>query len=541
MVSRLQICFLVVLLLGRLVAVQAQVSHVWVADQEDGTYKNPILHADYSDPDVIRVGEDFYLISSSFNSAPGLPILHSRDLVNWTIIGHALPKQFPIDVFEKPQHGKGVWAPSIRYHNGLFYIYFPDPDYGIYVTTAKQIKGPWSNPQLVKKGIGLIDPCPLWDNDGKAYLTFALAGSRAGIKSVLLVSEMTPDGLHVSDAVTLVLNGHAQHPTVEGPKFYKRNGYYYISAPAGGVATGWQVVLRAKNPLGPYEEKIVLAQGNTDINGPHQGAWVDTPTGEWWFIHFQDKGPYGRVVHLQPMSWQDNWPVLGEDPAKTGIGQPVTTWKKPNVGKKYPLQTPQESDDFSNSTLGLQWQWNANPQLYFGFPSTLGYFFHPTFLQESTASNLYDFPNMLLQKFPAPTFTATAKMAIFPNKQLQTEQWGLIVKGFSYAWIGLTYRDGKKYVVYQVAQQAKQGKIPLEKILTEWTNDTLYLRVVVQPNAQCRFAYSADGETFTWASDINFQAEEGQWIGSQLGFFAARKEKTNDAGYAQIDWFKITP
>src|ERR1700730_1909018 len=234
------------------------VSKVWVADNGNGTYKNPIINADYSDPDAIRVGGDFYLVASSFENIPGLPILHSKDLVNWTIIGHALKQQLPFDHFSLPRHGEGVWAPSIRYHNNEFYIYYPDPDFGIYLSKAKKITGPWSEPLLVQAGKGLIDPCPLWDADGKVYLVHAFAGSRAGFKSVIAVKRLNSDGTKVLDDGVLVYDGHETDPTIEGPKFYKRNGYYYIFAPAGGVSAGWQLVLRARNVYGPYERKIVM-------------------------------------------------------------------------------------------------------------------------------------------------------------------------------------------------------------------------------------------------------------------------------------------
>ncbi len=278
------------------------ISKVWVADLGNGNYKNPILNADYSDPDAIRVGDDFFMVASSFDAVPGLPVLHSKDLVNWTILTHALKRQPPFEHFEKTQHGNGVWAPSIRYHNDEFYIYYPDPDFGIYLTKAKKAEGPWSEPVLIENGKGLIDPCPLWDEDGKVYLVYAYAGSRAGIKSVIAVKKLNTEGIKTLDEGVIVYDGHENDPTIEGPKFYKRNGYYYIFAPAGGVPTGWQLVLRSKNIYGPYERKVVMDQGKSPVNGPHQGAWVDTQTGEDWFLHFQDKEAYGRVVHLQPMA-----------------------------------------------------------------------------------------------------------------------------------------------------------------------------------------------------------------------------------------------
>src|SRR3954468_8182629 len=296
------------------VSAQNALSKVWVADQGNGTYKNPVLNADYSDPDAIRVGEDFYLTASSFEDIPGLPILHSKDLVNWSIIGHALLRQPPYQHFETPRHGDGVWAPAIRYHNGEFYIYYPDPDFGIYCIKSKKAEGPWSAPVLVEGGKGLIDPCPLWDDDGNVYLVHAFAGSRAGIKSIVVIKKLSADGLHVLDAGTIVYDGHQLDPTIEGPKLYKRNGYYYIFAPAGGVSTGWQLVLRSKNIYGPYERKVVMDQGTSPINGPHQGAWVTTGSGEDWFLHFQDAEAYGRIVRLQPMRWKDDCTVIGEAP-----------------------------------------------------------------------------------------------------------------------------------------------------------------------------------------------------------------------------------
>ena len=228
------------------------------ADNGDGTYTNPILSADYSDPDVIRVGEDFWLTASSFNCIPGLPILHSKDLVNWQVVNYALKKQPPFAVFDKPQHGGGVWAPAIRYHKGEYFIIYPDPDFGIYMTKTRDPLGDWSEPILMKAGKGLIDPCPFWDDDGQAYLAHAFAGSRAGIKSIIVVCKMAADATKILDDGVLVFDGHDAHPTIEGPKVYKRNGFYYLSAPAGGVSTGWQLILRSKNIYGPYEEKIVL-------------------------------------------------------------------------------------------------------------------------------------------------------------------------------------------------------------------------------------------------------------------------------------------
>ncbi|SFC89301.1 glycoside hydrolase family 43 protein [Spirosoma endophyticum] len=523
------------------------VSKVWVSDAGNGTYRNPVLNADYSDPDACRAGDDYYLVSSSFDAIPGLPILHSRDLVNWTLIGHALKRQPPFDHFEKTQHGNGVWAPAIRYQKGEFYIYYPDPDFGIYVTKAKNPAGPWSEPVLVEGGKGLIDPCPLWDDNGQVYLVHGWAGSRAGIKSILTVKKLNAGGTKVMDEGAIVYDGHETDPTIEGPKIYKRNGYYYIFAPAGGVPTGWQLVLRSKSIYGPYERKVVMDQGKSPINGPHQGAWVDTKPlngkpGEDWFLHFQDKEAYGRVVHLQPMKWVNDWPVIGVDTDGDGKGEPVLTYKKPAVSAKgYPITTPPESDEFNATTLGLQWQWQANPKGIWHTTSQQGFLRLYAYKAPDEPKNAWDVPNLLLQKFPAETFMVTTKLTFKPNPKLENEKAGMIILGMSYANLALKSSKDGLTLVYGVCKKASEGKPEEETVLTRISaNTAVYLRVQVSKNATCQFSYSLDGQNFTKAGD-GFQAEVGRWIGAKMGIFGTRTTQTNDSGYADFDWFRVEP
>lgn len=506
-------------------------------------YKNPVLHADYSDPDVCRAGDDYYLVSSSFDAIPGLPILHSRDLVNWTLIGHALKRQPPVEHFEKTQHGNGVWAPAIRYHNNEFYIYYPDPDFGIYLTKATNPAGPWSEPVLVEGGKGLIDPCPLWDNNGQVYLVHGWAGSRAGIKSVLSVKKLNPNGTRVMDEGVIVYDGHETDPTIEGPKVYKRNGYYYLFAPAGGVSTGWQLVLRSKDIYGPYERKVVMDQGKSPINGPHQGAWVDTRSingkpAEDWFLHFQDKEAYGRVVHLQPMRWVNDWPVIGVDADGDGKGEPVLTHRKPTVATLSPIATPAESDEFNGTTLGLQWQWQANPKSM-ARQSGSGEDFLRLYSCKipDEAKNAWDIPNMLMQKFPSETFMATTKLTFKPK--LENERTGLIIMGLSYANLLLKSHKEGISLVYGVCKKASEGKPEHEKTITRLKAGTpVYLRVSVSEGANCQFSYSLDGQNFINTGEP-FQAEVGRWIGSKMGIFCTRTTQINDAGYADFDWFRV--
>lgn len=527
------------------------VSNVWVSDLGNETYKNPVLYADYSDPDVCRVGNDYYLVASSFGNIPGLPILHSNDLVNWTIIGHSILKMTPEVRFNTLQHGNGVWAPSIRYHNNEFYIYFGDPDAGIYMTKTTDPAGVWSPLTLVKEGKGLIDSCPFWDEDGKAYVVHGFAGSRAGMKSVLGICEMTADGTKALTESRLVFDGHPNNPTVEGPKFYKRNGFYYIFCPAGGVKTGWQLALRSKNIYGPYEEKRVMAQGESDINGPHQGAWVDIPDGrEDWFLHFQDVYAYGRVVHLQPMNWVNDWPIIGIDKDGHGCGTPVTTFKKPNVGKTYPITTPAESDEFDGQTLGLQWQWqaNSNPLWYF-CASDKGYLRLFAWQLVGEAKNLWDAPNLLLQKFPAPDFCVTAKITFYPLKT--GERAGVVVMGMDYAALFIENTD-KGLMLNQVqCLNAPKGNAEKTLAAIALSEPTIQLRVEIrqqkivnkeginEPKGNCTFSYSVDGKTFKPIGE-SFTAREGLWIGAKIGLFCTRPKPSNDSGYVDVDWFRIT-
>ena len=517
------------------------VSKAWVSDNGDGTYKNPVIHADYSDPDAIRVGDDYYMVSSSFNHIPGLPILHSKDLVNWTIIGHALLRQMPFEHFSKVQHGNGVWAPSLRFHKGEFYIYYPDPDFGIYLIKAKKITGPWSEPVIVEAGKGLIDPCPLWDDDGKIYLVHAYAGSRAGIKSIIVVKQMNATGTKTIDEGVMVYDGHDTDPTIEGPKFYKRNSYYYIFAPAGGVSTGWQTVLRSKNIYGPYERKVVMDQGQSVINGPHQGAWVTTQTGEDWFLHFQDKEAYGRVVHLQPMKWVNDWPVIGivtTDKMKgSEKGEPVLTYKKPNIGRILPIMAPAESDEFSDNKIGLQWQWQANSTPYWAFPSN-GKLRLFSYQFPDSIKNYWDVPNLLMQKFPAEEFIVTTKIYFKPR--LDGERTGLIIHGADYAFISLVKKADGNYISFSICKEADKGKIPTVQDGEKINSSAIFFKVKVIKGGIAEFSYSEDGKTFKTFGD-KLTAKPGRWVGAKVGMFCTRTTKTNDSGFADIDWFHIEP
>ena len=524
-------------------------SEVWVSDEGNGMYRNPVLHADYSDPDVCVVGEDYFLTASSFNCTPGLPILHSKDLVNWKIVNYALKKVEPVEYYNEARHGKGVWAPSIRFHEGMYYIYWGDPDFGIFMVKTRDPYGEWDKPVLVKAGKGMIDPCPLWDDDGRVYLAHAWAGSRAKFNSVLTVCELNKEGTKVISDPVLVFDGNdGVNHTVEGAKFYKRNGFYYLFAPAGGVVSGWQLVMRSKNVYGPYEPRIVMAQGKTDINGPHQGGWVDTPAGESWFLHFQDKGAYGRVLHLNPMKWVNDWPVIGVDRDGDGCGDPVSCYRKPKTDKTYPIETPVESDEFDTRKLGLQWEWHANYQDVFGFTTNMGYARIYGHELSPHFKNFWEVPNLLMQKFPAEEFTATAKLKVSAKDDGQLS--GLIIMGWDYSWIGVEKQEEKFLLKQAVCKDAEQGN--LEQVSTLAVLEPsrkfeaglfpnyereIYIRVHVGKGAYCRFSYSLDGKKFTEAGTL-FKARQGKWIGAKVGMFSVTPHG-KERGWVDVDWFHV--
>ncbi|MDS0300141.1 glycoside hydrolase 43 family protein [Halogeometricum sp. S1BR25-6] len=513
---------------------------VWDPNVDEDRYRNPIIHADYSDPDVVRVGDEFFMTASSFNAVPGLPILHSRDLVNWRLINHAIQELPP--AFDRPQHGNGVWAPSINYHDGTFYIYYGDPDRGVYMTSTEDPRGRWTDLTLVHEAEGWIDTAPLWDDDGNAYLVHAFAKSRAGVNSVLHVAPMAPDGTRLVGESREVFDGHGDHPTIEGPKLYERDGRYYVFAPAGGVSDGWQTVLRSEDVYGPYDDRIVLAQGETDVNGPHQGAWVDTESGGDWFLHFQELDPYGRIVHLQPLRWDDGWPVIGRDEDGDGTGEPVGIHEKPDVSAgELPTMTPQTSDDFESARLGLQWQWHGNPQ--FGWHSLTH---RPDALRlfpraADDAENLWSVPNLLLQKFPAPSFTVTTAV----DCELGDEggYGGLLVMGTEYASLDVRRTSDGIEVTQRRNTAPADGDTDtvLERVSIQ--QSSVRLRASVEAGGRVEFAYATDESESEFESiGAPFQAQQGRWIGAKIGLFAVQSvdiDAPAERGYLDVEYFRV--
>lgn len=523
---------------------------LWKADLGDGTYQNPILFADYSDPDVIRVGDIYYMTASSFNYVPGLPILTSKDLVNWKLVNYAL-ERIPDEKYDRPQHAKGVWAPAIRYHDGRFFIYYGMPDEGIFMVSAKDPFGRWDVPVLVLEGKGLIDPCPFWDDDGLAYVIHGYAKSRIGFKSYLGIFPLSADGKCAIGEDHFLYNGVETQPTIEGPKVYQRNGYYYILAPAGGVKTGWQTALRSKNIYGPYEEKIVMKQGNSVINGPHQGGLTDTVNGEEWFLHFQDRGVYGRIVHMQPVIWENDWPVIGVN-AADGCGEPCLTHRKPNIGGNGTddLGTPvslEASDDFASSTLHLMWQWLGNPQESFYSLTERKGFLRLYALNPSGKAEpiLWECANVLTQKLVCPYFKAT--VSLYLHGLTEGTQAGMVMMGGHYAYLAVRIVDGKKTLVYGESYDGEAGmkeKAAVIRTLAE-NAEKIEISFAMERGSDgpaFRMYYALAGE-----AEVNvptdFMPSDHTWVGAKIGLFANRiaADAGEGSGYADFESICVLP
>ncbi|WP_405855903.1 glycoside hydrolase 43 family protein [Streptomyces sp. NBC_01515] len=487
-------------------------------------YRNPVLNADWPDPDAIRVGDTYYLVASSGHRTPGLPVLRSPDLLNWWPVARALPALPPAEHFDLPRHGAGVWAPAIRHHAGLFWIFYPDPDRGVFVLTAEDPAGPWSEPWLLLPGLGLIDPCPLWDDDGRAWLVLAWAKSRSGVNNRLSMVEISPDARTVLGPPVTVIDGDELpgYSILEGPKLYKRDGWYWIFAPAGGVTNGWQSAFRSRSVLGPYEGRIVLAQGDTPVNGPHQGAWVTSPEGEDWFLHFQERPPFGRVLHLQPLHWDDDgWPVIGAE------GRPVREHPAPVRAPHGRTAHPARSESFRDTRLGPQWYWQANPDP--GWLTLAGDGIARLRAVPNDLGNLRTIPQILgrqLHGDPSDLTTSLRLDATDPGTRA-----GLVVLGEHYAYVGLI-RDADGTRVEARTYVPGQGETVRFSAPVPDPATPVQLRVSSTDGGLCTFRFST-APVGKWTTVLDgFQALPALWTSAEVGLFATAPVGTSGTGKA---------
>jgi beta-xylosidase len=515
-------------------------------DQGDGTFKNPVLWSDYNNLDVIVVGSDFYMIAASHHFM-GMPVLHSSDGVNWTLLTR-IYRRLDIDPrYDTPgqAYQDGTWAPAIRYHEGRFWVYVTTPTEGLIMTSTADAAGPWDPWFVVKAVAGWEDPCPFWDdvanaggdgpNGEKAYLIRSQTGA-----GPLIVQQMSWDGKQLLGTTTTVANGS----TLEGPKLGKRNGYYYIFAPEGGIDKGYQVVWRSSAILGPYTSKTILEQGSTSTNGPHQGSWIDLPSGQSWFYHFQQNGGWGRIGHLEPAQWgTDDWPKIGVDLDGNGIGEPVAQPKKPDVGGTFPIAVPASSDEFMGSDLGVQWLWNHNPDdtkwSLTARPGWLRLSARPLANKSGTSAASGSVPfvedsiifayNTVVQL--AMGKVASAVTSLDTSGMVDGQRAGITLFGQTYGWVGVVDTAGKGTVRANINGTYTTGP--------SLTATTVYLKASMSASSQISFAYSTDGVNFT-ALGGSVTVGRTWFEGIKFGLFTYNLSTAAAGGAADFDYFHYT-
>lgn len=493
-------------------------------DQLNGTYKNPVLNADFSDPDVIRVDDKYYMVASDFHFL-GMQVLESHDMVNWRIISQIYDR-FELPGWDENRHyAGGSWAPAIRYHDGRFYVFFCTPEEGLFMATADQPAGPWSPLHFVKAMKKWEDPCPFWDDDGQAYLGRSQHGA-----GPIIVHRMSADGRQLLDDGVTVYTG----PVAEGTKFMKRNGYYYLIIPEGGVGQGWQTVLRSHSIYGPYERRIVLEQGSTNVNGPHQGALVQAADSTWWFYHFQETHPAGRIVHLQPAHWEDDWPLMGVDIDGNGVGEPVAVWQRP-MGPISPIRPiGPTTDHFSADTLywigqqqralGPQWQWNHNPvDSAWSLNERQGWLtFHIL-----PAANLKESRNQLTQKTVG--YESQATTCLDCSALREGDHAGLLCTGKQFWGVGVCRQNGTtRFFIEQDGERT---------LLDSCGKKAVWLRVTIDSqHNRHQFSVSIDGDHFIPVGDP-FALRMGYWKGSHVGLYSYNTG-ASQGGTVWFDFFR---
>ena len=497
-----------------LISSLTMIAQKYHSDNGDGTYTNPVIAADFPDPDVILVGDTYYMVSTTMFVFPGVPVLKSKDLVNWEYSSNAVPRFdfsqcYDLDTCHRYSHGQ--WATSLKYSNGKFYLLFITLDEGGFLCTSSKAEGPWELRKLPK---GFYDPGLFFDDDGRIYVTHGY--------NKISVTELHPD-FSPKSKDSLVFTGDIRRG-LEGMHVYKINSYYYLYGTYGGK-DGIQVALRSKNLYGPYEQKVVIRDTIPGINfGIHQGALIKTQTGEWWTMLFVDSGPFGRFPSLQPVTWVDDWPMVGVR------GKAVINYKKPNVGKSYSIKTFPMSDDFNGTTLGMQWGWNHNPD-----PTKWSLTHRPGYLRLTTGkvvTNITQARNTLTQrpfaKYDQSPTIAVTKMDF--AKMKEGDMAGLAVFQDPYAYIAVKQMNGTKYII-----MVNNGTT-IDSIVID--TSVIYLRTIASNSStKAKFEYSFDNKIFRQLGDeLSMQFNLKVFTGNKFCLFNYATKETG--GYVDFDWFK---
>ena len=521
--------FLCLILFVSVTGSNAQKTH---SDNGDGTYTNPVIAADFPDPDVILVDDTYYFVSTTMFVFPGVTILKSSDLVNWEFCSNAVSrfdfnKCYELDGCNR--YGHGQWATSLKYHNSKFYLLFITLDEGGFLCSADKAEGPWQIKHLPK---GFYDPGLFFDDDGRIYVAHGYSEIR--------MTELDQNFAPISKD-SLIYTGDIRKG-LEGTHVYKIDGYYYLYCTYGGL-DGIQVALRSKNIYGPYEQRVVMSEKNHGPNfGIHQGALIKTQTGEWWTMLFVDSGPFGRFPSLQPVTWEDGWPMVGVD------GRAVVTYRKPNIGKTYSVEVLPTSDEFDKKTLGMQWGWNHNPDSTKWSLSE-----NPGYLRLRTAKVVNILPearNTLTQRmfaYYSDTLASIAMLKMNFGKMKDGDIAGLAIFQDPYAYIGIKKVNGKNFII-----MVNNGETIDSKAVK---GSTIYLRAsaiygsgaahyfdgkAVPGTGTAMFSYSLDNQSFVkLGNELNMKFNLKIFTGNKFCLFNyATKEL---GGYVDFDWFRTGP
>jgi len=499
----------------------AELVHAW-GDQGDGTFVNPIIPADYSDLDAIRVGDDFYAISSTFQFSPGVVILHSKDLVSWNIIGHAvddLTRISPeLNWDQMNRYGRGIWAGAIRFHDNRFWIYFGTPDEGFFVTTAKKADGPWEPVRSLWKVQGWDDCCPFWDDDGKGY--FVCSNPAGGYKIHLF--RLSDDGLSlVLDSDTVIHQSRGS----EANKLYKINGLYYHYY--SEVHSEGRVVMmeRSRSLSGLWESRQLNHVSKNIDKEPNQGGLIQLAAGDWWFVTHQGTGDWeGRAMVLLPVTWIDGWPIIGQVGAD-GIGTMVWSAKKPIAGSS--SFTPETNDDFSRPTLSPQWEWNYQPRADKWSLSERPGFLRLHAFKPLKPDDLLKAGNTLTQRC-IRTNSNSVSVKLDLSNMADGQVAGICHFARGYSTFGVLQAKGNRALYL-----SEKGKLTQGPAITA---ASIWLGTQWDLNGVSHYSFSLDGVHYTQFGNP-YQLTWGSYRGDRIGLFTYNND--SDSGYVDFSEFKF--
>ena len=534
------------------VQMQTLTGKSWSADNGNGTFTNPLFYDEFSDPDIIRVGEDYYLAGTTMHSVPGLVVLHSKDLVNWEFSSYCFDRFDDSDDFNlrngKEAYGQGIWAPAIRYHNGKFYIFSNINGHGLQVYISDSAKGPWTHHKI---NGDIYDLSVLFDEDGKIYAVHKYGN--------VTVTELKPDlsGPVEGSSKVVIPEGNAMG---EGHHVYKINGMYYILS-ADYSPMGRMQCARSKSIWGPYETCVISEResygyaagwsvGNMGIGRPlpedgfkfqnnqpngvnlvcatiHQGGIVQAPDGKWWGVSMQDFNAVGRTVCLSPITWVDGWPYFG---LEKNLGRSPRTWFNPNDAVKTPQAPYERCDDFSSKSFKPVWQWNHNPndKMWSLNKERKGWLR----LHSMPAKQLLWAKNTLTQRAIGPVSYTSVKLDV--SRLKVGDEAGLGAINTPYASLGVVKTDKGLNLRCYDQNTNKEVLKPLAK------NKVVWLRLWGDyDKSQLQYSYSLDGKNWENIGDqmlLPYQLKTFQ--GVRVALYAFNKKDVN-GGVADFDDFKV--